>query len=141
MVVGELQDGRGSKSRAKVTAQGQLVTSPIEYSQAYNATAGTANVAANFIGPKTGKRFVITGVLLSANQGVSNTTDATVVIYEADAPDTATVSKTILSTNMVRQDRINLGSVNLIVTEGKWVNLKTTDDDVFGTIFGYYIEA
>lgn len=134
-----IKDGAGSNAEAKVTQYNQLVTAPLEFSTAYNATAGTANTAANFVGPGSNQRFVITSIMLYANQQVSNTADATVVIYEATSDSTTTVSKNILTTNMVRQDRIILNNTNIIVSEGKWVNLKTTDDDVFGTIFGYYV--
>lgn len=141
MLKGQIQDGGGTGSLAKVSTRGQLIVAPIDYSTAYNATAGTANVASNFLGPQTGKRFVITGITLYANQQVSNTVDATVVVYEAIADNTVTSSKDVLSTNMTRKDRIVLTGINLILTEGVWLNLKTTDDDVYGTVLGYYIDA
>lgn len=137
MIKGTIQDGSGTSSLAKVTTRGQLVVAPLDFSEAYAATAGTANVAANFLGPKVGKRFVITAITLYANQNVSNVSDATVIIYEAGSDTSTTVLKSILTTNMVRQDRIILSPLNLIVSEGVWV----TDDDVYSNIFGYYIDA
>lgn len=106
-----------------------------------SASAVIVNTAYNFVGPKTGKIFVITGLTLYANQRVSNTADATVVVYEADSPTTTTSSSDIFNTNMVRGNRIVLNGLFLQVTEGKWVNLKTTDNDVYGTIIGYYTDA
>lgn len=141
MIDVQILDGSGTGSTAKITTRGQVVTAPLEYSLAYNATAGTANVAVNVIEPINGKRFVIDSLMLYANQGVSNTADATVDIYEATSNATATISKSLVQTNMVRQDRIILQQINLIVSEGVWVNAKTTDDDVYVTIFGYYVAA
>lgn len=141
MIKTSLTDGKGTNAQAQVTSRGQLVVAPIDYSIAYNATAGTANVAANLLEPVTSKRFVITAITLYANQGVSNTADATVDLYEATSSTSTTISKSVLQTNMVRQDRIILTGLNLILTEGVWLNLKTTDDDVYGTVFGYYIDA
>lgn len=141
MIDVQILDGSGTGSTAKITTRGQVVTAPLEYSLAYNATAGTANVAVNVIEPINGKRFVIDSLMLYANQGVSNTADATVDVYEATSNATATISKSLVQTNMVRQDRIILQQINLIVSEGVWVNAKTTDDDVYVTIFGYYVAA
>ena len=91
--------------------------------------------------PMTGNRFVITTINLYANQGVSNTSDATVTLYEATGTTITTVSKNIFVANMVRQDTITLTGINLILSEGKWLNIKTTDNTVIATILGYYIPA
>lgn len=141
MIKTSITDGNGTNTQAKVTSRGQLVVSPLDYSTAYNATAGTANTAANLLGPLTSKRFVITSITLYANQNVSNVSDATVDVYEAASSSSTTITKSVLQTNMVRQDRIILTGLNLILTEGVWLNLKTTDDDIYGTVFGYYIDA
>jgi len=42
---------------------------------------------------------------------------------------------------MVRQDKVILTNINLILSEGKWLNVKTTDNTVYATILGYYIPA
>lgn len=132
--------GGGSGATAKVTSRGELVIGRLAFNSAYNATAGTANAAVNLVTPVSGKQFVIDQILLYANLNVSNVTDATVVLYEATSPSTTTVSKTILTTEMVRFDRIIFNQTNLIVSEGVWVNIKTTDDDIDATIFGYYVD-
>ena len=139
MIDVKLKRSGGSGKEAKVTSYGQLVTAPLDFSTTYNATAGTANTPVNLIVPKTGKVFIINTIMLYANQSVSNTADATVVLYEATSSTTATESKSILSTAMVRSNRVVLNNVNILVSEGVWVNLKTDDDDVYGTIIGYYV--
>lgn len=136
-----IKSGYGDNYEAKVTSRGQLVVAPLEYSEAYNATAGTDNTAAVLVSPKVGQRFVITGMILKANQSVSNTVDATVDIYEATSDTSTTIAKSIFQTQMVRGDRLVLTALNIITTENVWISIKTTDDDVYCTIFGYYVEA
>lgn len=141
MIKSALVDGTGTSSEAKVTSRGQLVTAPLEFSSAYNAAATANNTAYTLVEPLNGKRFVIDSIMLYANQGVSNTADATVDIYEATSNTSTTISTSLVQTNMVRGNRIVLSGVNLIVSEGVWVNVKTTDNDVYATIFGYYVSA
>ena len=131
-------DGTGSGTLARVTSIGQLVTVPYAYDEVSSQTMGTDNTAVNFYTPKAGKQFVITGIYLFANRNVG-VNDATVVIYEATSASTATVSTTLFTTEMVKQTRADLLGLNILVSEGVWINGKTDDDDVFGTITGYYI--
>ena len=136
-----LRDSGGTGNEVKVTSRGQLVVSPLDFSSAYNATAAVNDTAYNLVGPENGKQFIITEIILYANQGVSNTADATVIVYEATSSTSTAVASSILTTNMVRQDRIILTGLNLIVTAGRWVNVKTTDNTVYATVFGYYLNA
>ena len=125
---------------AQVTSRGQLVTAPLDFSSAYNATADVINTGYNLVTPQTSKRFVITDILLYANRNVG-VNDATVEIYEASSDSSTTVDKSLFLAEMVRQAARDLTGLNLLVTEGKWVNIKTDDDDIFATIMGYYIDA
>jgi hypothetical protein len=140
MIKSSIVDGNGTNVEAKVTARGQLVTSPLEYSTAYNVTADAINTGYNLATPINDKQFVITDILLYANKNVG-VNDATVVLYEASSLTSTTVDKTIINVEMVKQTRLDLTGLNLIVTAGKWVNIKTDDDDIFATIMGYYISA
>ena len=136
-----IKDGTGDSFGAKVSSIGEVIVCPFAYSDSYNATAAVINTAYNLVPPMTGNRFVITAINLYANQGVSNTSDATVTLYEATGTTITTVSKNIFVANMVRQDTITLTGINLILSEGKWLNIKTTDNTVIATILGYYIPA
>ena len=40
---------------------------------------------------------------------------------------------------MVRGEKSELFPLNILVAPGKYVNAKTTDDDIHMTIMGYYI--
>jgi hypothetical protein len=127
-------------TNAKVTARGQLVTSPLAFSDTASVTADVINTGYNLWKPLSGKRFVVTDILLYANKNVG-ATDATVVLYEASADDSTTVDKTILNIEMPKNTSRDLVGLNLILTEGKWLNVKTDDDDIFATVMGYYVSA
>ena len=100
-----------------------------------------ADTAYNFYVPVANKRFVITGITIKADRDVSNTVDAIVIIYEASSEDTLTVDKEIYQEAMIRGERATLLPLNIILNEGVWLNAKTSDDDIYMTIMGYYIPA
>jgi len=87
------------------------------------------------------KKFVITGIVANADQQVSTNTGATVIVYEASAEDSTTVDKVLYQDDMIRNDRIVLLPLNILVNNGVYINAKTSDDDIHMTIFGYYINA
>lgn len=134
-----IENGRGDKNLAKVTSKGQLVVAPLEFSQATTVIADVINTAYPIYSPMSGMQFVITDILLYANKNVG-AADASVVIYEADTPTTTTASKTILEIEMPTKTYRDIVGINLIVTEGKWISVKTNDDDIYCTILGYYAE-
>lgn len=136
-----IKSGNGNNARAFVTKRGQLVTAPISFSEPFSATANLTNTAFVLAIPKFRKRFVITDILLDAGKNVSASTAGTVDIYEAADADSTTISKSILSIEMLKNtDRVITG-LNLIVTEGYWLNIKTTDADISANLYGYYVDA
>lgn len=132
-----IQDAN-SGNRAIVTRYGQLVTSPVDYSTPVAKTLDVINTAYNFIEPTMDQSIVITDIILTANKNVG-AGDATVTIYEADSIDTTTSTKDILNLEMIKQSNLVLTGLNLIITEGFFVNAKTDDDDVFVTIMFYRV--
>ena len=95
--------------------------------------------AYNFYEPRAGEQFVITGMRGKADRQVSTTADADVIIYEATSATTTTVTKTLHQEAMVRGEAFTIVGIRLLITEGRWVNAKTSDDDIHMTIFGHYI--
>ena len=133
----EIKDGKGTKNKAKVTTLGQLVVAPLEFSTAYAVEADTINTAFNFVGPVVDQNFIVTDILLYANKGVG-AGDASVQLYEADSATSTTSTKTILDIEMLKQTARDMTGLNLKVTTGKWLNIKTDDNTIFATIMGYY---
>lgn len=119
---------------------GELIVGPNEYDDPVFKELAEINTAYNFFPPVPGMQFVIRGLNAKADQQVSTNTDAIVVIYEAEAADSTTEDKILFQEAMVRGDRSSLDSLNIIVNDGKFLNAKTTDDDIFMTIWGFYVK-
>ena len=134
-----IRDGSGGNT-AKITDRGQLVIGPLNFSTAYTQEVDTINTAFNFIVPEQRKRFVMTDVLLYANKGVG-AGDATVTLYESLGPTSTTVDREIMTMEMVKQTSRDITGINLICSEGRWINIKTDDNTIFATIMGYYVDA
>lgn len=141
MIIANLVDGTGNDYRAKVTARGQLIVAPLDYSNSYSVSATVINTAYNFVGPIAGKRFVITGILLNADNSVGTNPGATVVVYEATSSTSTTATKTILSVELLKQTNRDITGLNILSTEGVWIHLKTSDNNINATLLGYYIDA
>lgn len=137
-VISKITDGTGDGFKAEVTCRGQLVVGPTSFSEATSIKLETDDVPVNLYPPKANMNFIITDILLYANKNVG-AGDATVTLYESSVgPTSATQTKVILQTEMVKQTSRDLTGVNVEVTEGRWLNAVTDDDDVFITVFGYY---
>jgi len=126
---------------AKISRSGEIAVAPLEYSEPVFRELDLVNTAYSFFSPKRGRQLVISGFSFKADRGVSTGTDAIVILYEASTVDTLVVDKTIFQDAMVRGERTGFTNTNLIVREGKWVNAKTTDDDIHVTVYGYYVGA
>lgn len=137
----EIEDGRGgTKVKAKVTPQGQLVVAPLEFNKPYFQSLDTTDTAFTFIRPVAGKQFVIDAVVVSADRNVSATTAAHVILFEADAEDSTTSLNTIFHFDLVKNTRQALSQLNTAISSGVWLNATTDDTTVNITILGYYID-
>lgn len=135
-----IKDGRdGGNTFARVTSIGQLNTAPYAYDLTVFMELAEPDTAYNFYVPKVGKQFIVTGLRAKADRDVSTTVDATVVVYEGATADTTTADKVLYQEAMVRGESVTLLPLNILVNVGKYVNAKTTDDDIHMTIMGYYI--
>ena len=127
---------------AEVTALGQLVVAPLAYDDPAFKELAEPNTAYNFYKPISGQQFVITGIRAKADRQVSTTVDADVVVYEASAEGSTAglvVDRILHREAMVRGESFTLLPMNLLVNAGKFVNAKTTDDDIHMSIWGYYV--
>lgn len=134
-----IMNGRGPKNKAGVTSIGQLIVASFAYDDTVFIELAEPDTAYSFYRPLAGQQFVITGIRAKADRQVSPVTDAEVIIYEAGAADTLTVDKVLHEDALVAGEDVTLLPLNLLVNEGKFVNAKTSDDDIHMTIFGYYI--
>lgn len=128
-------------ANAKVTSSGALVTAAFAYDETKFGELGTDDAGVNFYKPKADQQFVIRGIIAAGNLSIAANALATVVVYEAAASDTATADKTLIQFGVTRLQTLSLLPLNILVNEGKFINAKTDDDDIFMTIMGYYIPA
>lgn len=125
---------------AEVTGRGQLITSPLDYSSSFVATAGADDTAFNLVLPKAERAFVVTDVIVTGTKSIDPNTDATVIIYEAESDITATVLETLIQLSVPRSGLIPLTGLNIITkNEGTYINIKTSDATVICTLMGYYV--
>lgn len=129
----------GNGSEANVTRIGQLVTAPFAYDEVVAQTLSVNNQAYNFFEPIVGQQFVVTTILLTADSNVATSTDITV--YESSSVSDTTVDKLILFVELLKNDYRDLIGLNLLITEGKYLNIKMDDNDVRVTVMGYYVPA
>ena len=133
-----LNDGSGKKYSVKVTSRNQLVTSPLDFSTFYPVEVDAINTAFVIAPAIVNFQFIITDIILYANKSVG-VNDATVEIYEAAEATTATVFKSVFNQEIVKQTSLALNGLNIIVTAGKWLSVKTNDATIFANVAGYYV--
>ena len=124
--------------KARVSEFGQLAVAPLAYSKPSFQKLTVINTAYSFISPEEGHQIVITDIIMTANRFVG-ANDATVDVYEAESPETITITQPIIELEMIKQSNLALTGLNLLVPEGLWVNAKTDDNDVFVTIMYYRV--
>lgn len=140
MIKTTLVNGRTGK-KARVTEYGELVTGRYDYSTPVYNSLSVTDTAYNFFVPKMDTKLVITDILIDAGRNVSNTTPATIDIFEAEGLEDATISKQLLKVELLKNSYRDLTGLNFIVSAGRWVNAKTDDATVSITIAGYYIST
>ncbi len=128
-----------TKIAAKVTNIGQLVVAPFAYDEAKFQALNVADTAFSFFPPISNEQFVITGLRIKANRDVSNVTDASIIIYEAENDATTTVDRTLYEDALIRGEFADFVPINILVNKGKFVNAKTSEATIFINLVGYYI--
>jgi hypothetical protein len=98
------------------------------------------NTAYNFFGPRGRQQFVISGFLMYGDKQVSGATNATVIIYESDQPDSTTTDRVLVQVEVGQNQSIPFPSIRILSNRGVYINAKTDDDDIHMTIFGHYVD-
>jgi hypothetical protein len=131
--------GGNKRREATVTDFGQLVTSPLSFSQFYNAATVSNNVPVNVIQPAKRQKFIITDIILSGDRSVG-ANGAVTTVYENNISGTDTTQqKVIITEEIAKQTRMVATGLNIEVTEGRWVNIVSDDVIVRCNIGGYYV--
>tara|TARA_R110000796_G_scaffold99871_1_gene208287 strand:- start:2789 stop:3211 length:423 start_codon:yes stop_codon:yes gene_type:complete len=130
-----------SNSAALVSKLGQLIVAPLAFSTFYTNQTAVNNIAVNVVPPKTGKCFVITAIVLSGDRSIGASGAITDVFENTLGPTSATITKEIYQDEIAKQTRATIPDLNILVTQGSWVNVKSDDVIVRANISGYYVDA
>jgi hypothetical protein len=123
----------------RINENGELLISSGPYDLAEFNELASPNTAYNFYKPLGSDQFVITGFLVYGDKQVSTLTNATVVIYEADQPDTVTEKRVLIQFEVGQNQSIPFPNIRILCNKGVYINAKTDDDDIHMTIFGHYV--
>ena len=129
----------GTLSGTRVTKNGEIVIGSLDYDEPYAVSLAVDGQVYNVVPAITGKRFVITGAVVSAGRDV--TTDTVVVVYEALANNTNTIDKLIWSGTLNKGGILPLSGLNMATQSTRWVNAYCDDNTVDITLFGYYVNT
>lgn len=131
-----------SQSAALVSVNGELIVAPISYSEAYYESVNLADTAFEIVSAASGKRFVITSMLLATSKTFGTATTAeTLTIYEASPADLSTSLKTIAQIDFLKNDRLVATGLNLASSTAVSLVASATDTNVDVTIAGYYVSV
>ncbi len=130
---------KSTNRSAIITDRGQLVVSPLEFSDPVFKSLTNDGVSKNWFKPLAGKRLVITDVIIQTDRSV--TTQALIDIYETDNEDSETIVKELFQFDLPKQESLVLIGLNIIITEGAFINAKADDSNVLITIGGYFVDV
>lgn len=126
-------------NEAEIDKAGNLVVALGPFDEPVFKELAEVNTAYNFYTPRVGFQFILTGMIAYGDKQVSGSTNATVVIYEASAPDATTEDKIIIQFELGQNQSLPFPSIRVKTTEGRWINAKTDDDDIHLTLLGHFI--
>jgi hypothetical protein len=130
---------RKTGNSARVDEWGRVVTGLSDFSTFFPATASVDDTGVTIVPPLSNKRFVVTGIIITADKSV--TSEAVVTVYEASAPNSNTEDKVIFTTEILKQRTLTMLPLNIILTEGKWLIGKTDDNNALFNVSGFYVDA
>lgn len=132
-----LEDGKtGTGNRALITPRGGVVTEPLDVNiPQFNSLSPTPS---NFFFPRVEAQFLITGIIATRQKG-GGSTGAEITIYEADSPNAAIgAGDILLIVTVPATTTLPILNLNLLVSEGRWLNAASDVTSTTLTVLGYY---
>ena len=124
--------------QATITRIGQTVVAPYAYDDVKVQTLNVDDTAENFWTPCPGYQVVVSGMIVSGDRNLT-ASGALVEIFEAATITSGTSTKDILNLDVAKNSSLNLLGLNLLISEGVYVNAKADDSNVLISIMGYYV--
>ena len=124
----------------RITNLGQSVVSPLSYDEVSTILIDFADTAFILFPPKGSKKFVITGISLTARKDIG-VNGGVVIVYESLFADSTVEARIIQSIEMQKSTARDIQPLNIISSEGRWINIKSTDTTISASLTGYYVSA
>lgn len=105
------------------------------FKDTYHKNFPTQDIVKNIVPGVADKEFIIWAIIIHAKNIGTNPN-----VYEADDATTSTSFKDLFVNRMQDKSLIFLGSLDLRITKGKFINAKPTKDGVDVQIIGYYAD-
>lgn len=135
-----IKGGLNSKP-VKVTPSGELVVAPLSYDLTKFNLMNVANTSFSYYEPLSNKQFIVKSIIVFADRSINDANSTVIEIYESQSPDSIDVDKTILKFGMAKLSVLPIVPLNILVSEGVWLNAKTDDTNILLTITGNYIDV
>jgi len=127
---------------AGISDNGEQYVAPRHYSTSYYEQVINTAEFYEVIPARSNKQFVITSMLIATSKTFGSATVAeTVMIWETSPADFSTNLKTIAQIDFLKNDRLPISGLNLLVTEARSVVVSAADTNVDVTLAGYYIDS
>ena len=126
---------------AEITKRGQVVVAPLDFSTFYSAQTAANNVPVNVTIPNTRKSFIMTDIVLAGDRSIGASGAVTKIYENSVGPTDTAITKLIYEDEIAKQTRAILTGLNIIVTEGVWINVVSDDVIVRCNIGGYFIDT
>jgi len=126
-----------TKTTAKVSSNGELITAPFNFDMGIRKVLNATGTAFNHVVPKSGEKFIITGLIINADKNV--TSSAVVEFYEADSPTNATASKGLVTIDVPKNETVVITGINMETSQGVYLNSKTDDATVNFMVLGHFV--
>jgi hypothetical protein len=125
---------------AKITDLGGVGSADLKPSKFRLGSTASNNVAVNIIPPLAFRMFVITAIILSGDRSIGNDGAVTDIFETSIGPTDGTIETRILQEEIAKQTRMVISGLEIHVTPGVWVNVKSDDVIVRANIAGYYLD-
>jgi len=127
-----------TKTTVKVTSNGELVTAPFNFDMGLRKVLNATNTAFNHVVPKSGEKFIVTGLIVNADKNV--TSSAVAEFYEADSPTNTTASTGLLTIDVPKNETVVITGIRMETSQGVYLNSKTDDATVNFMILGFFVD-
>ena len=140
MIGVKLQDGQGTSNVAKVSDNGILAVGQLSPSSSNTQTMDVVGAPFNLVVPKSGQKFIVTGLIINGTRSVS-VNGARIQVFSAPAVDSAVIITAGVTLDVNRNETIVLIPIEIEIPAGVIINATTDSATVNLTVLGYYANA